>query len=563
MQTMSMIQIAALLLLLVLTAIPLGRALAALFSAKPGGAFLERLIYRLCGIDPHIEQRWHRFALSALLFNAAGIAASYALMRLQASLPLNPAKLPAIPPDLAFNTAASFAVNADWQAYSGETTMSYFTQMAALTVQNFTAPASGMAVLAAVVRRFARNSTQTLGNFYADAVRSILYVLLPLGIAFSLFLVWQGVPQNLDAYSGAATLEGAAQTIAQGPVATQDALKLLGTNGGGFFNANSAHPFEAPTPLVNFLQCWAMLLLPASLVFAFGRMVGNRRQGRALFLAMLLMFLGGLALADWSEAGGNPLLHAAGIDRGGNMEGKEVRFGTSGSALFEMTTTATGTGAANSSLDSFMPFGGMTAMLNLMSKEVVFGGAGSGLYGMLTEVLIAVFIAGLMVGRTPEYLGKKIESKEMRLTVVISAIPVLTVLALGALSIALPAGAASISAAGPHGLSQVLYAYLSTTMSNGSAFSGFNGDTLYQNAVLGFALLIGRFLVMVPTLALAGSIGAKIRIPQSAGTMPTHGLLFVFLLIATIAIVSGLTFFPVLALGPIAEHYMMASGIAL
>jgi K+-transporting ATPase ATPase A chain len=418
-----------------------------------------------------------------------------------------------------------------------------------------------MAVLAAVVRGFSRRSAATLGNFYVDAVRSVLYVLLPLSVAFTVVLVWQGVPQNLDPYTAALGLQGQPQLIAQGPVATQDAIKLLGTNGGGFFNANSAHPYESPTPLSNALQCWAMLVIPAGLVFAFGRMVGDRRQGRAVFIAMAVMLVVGLIACMQSEMQGNPLLFPLGIDAaGGNMEGKELRFGAAGSVLFEVITTATGTGAANSMLDSFTPVGGMVAMLNLMVKEVIFGGVGAGLSGMLVEIIIAVFIAGLMVGRTPEYLGKKIGAKEIKLAMLISILLPLPSLGLGALSISVPAGAAAISAGGPHGLSQLLYAYLSTTVNNGSAFGGFNANSLYQNTMLGFAMLIGRFLVFVPTLALAGSIAAKHIVAPSAGTFPTHGWLFIAVLIGTVGIVGGLTFFPVLALGPLAEQLLLAAG---
>lgn len=559
MQTTSIAQIGFLILFVTLTAAPFGRWLGHVFGEpRRKGGRLGRFVCRLWDVDPDKEQSWQQFAYSALCFNAMGILASYVLMRCQDLLPFNPAGLPAVPPDLAFNTAVSFGVNADWQAYGGETTMSYFTQMAALTVQNFTCAASGIAVLAAFMRGLSRKSAATVGNFYADIVRSVLYVLLPFAILFALFMVWQGVPQNLDPYRDAMTLEGGVQHIALGPVASQDAMKILGTNGGGFFNANSAHPYESPNPLVNFLQCWGMLFIPASLVFAFGHVIGDRRQGRALFSGMTFLLLAGLLFATWVECRGNPLFSF--ITSGGNMEGKEVRFGPAGSALFEMVTTATGTGAANASLDSFTPAGGMVAMLNLMSKEVVFGGVGSGLHGVLMEVLIAVFLAGLMVGRTPEYVGKKIGVGEMKLVVLVALIPTMTTLGLAALSVALPAGAAAITAAGPHGLSQALYAYLSTTVNNGSAFGGFAANSLYQNSMLGLALLVGRFMVMVPTLALAGRLAAMPRIPESPGTLPTHGVFFMGFLIATILIVGALTFFPVLALGPIAEHFMLEAG---
>ena len=563
MQIFSVAQIGLVILCVVLTAAPYGRWLGALFGDPRGGRWwIERWICRLSAIDPDAEQSWQQFAYSALYFNGAGVLASYALMRCQALLPLNPAGLPAVAPDLAFNTAISFSVNADWQAYGGETTMSYFTQMAALTVQNFTCAATGIAVLAAFVRGLSRRSAGTVGNFYADTIRAIFLVLLPLAVLYGLFLVWQGVPQNLDPYRDAVTLEGGAQQIAQGPVASQDAMKVLGTNGGGFFNANSAHPYEAPNPLVNALQCWAMLFLPASLVFAFGHMVGDRRQGRALFSVMTVLLVGGLLFATWVESRGNPLIGALGVESGGNMEGKEVRFGTAGSALFEMVTTATGTGAANASLDSFTPLGGMMAMLNLMSKEVIFGGVGSGLHGMLVEAMIAVFLAGLMVGRTPEFVGKKIGVGEMKLVVVITLVPIITILVLGALTLILPAGLASITAAGPHGLSQALYAYLSTAVNNGSAFGGFGAGTVYQNCMLGLALFTGRFLVMVPTLALAGRLAGLRRTPESSGSLPTHGAFFMGFLLTTIMIVGALTFFPVLALGPLAEHFVLEAGVS-
>jgi K+-transporting ATPase ATPase A chain len=543
---------------------PLGRTMARVYQGErtlfsPLLAPLERGIYRLCGVEPRQEQAWQSYCFAVLIFNLAGILASYAIMRLQAELPLNPAGMPAVAADLAFNTAASFSTNANWQAYSGETTMSALTQMTALTVQNFTAAGTGLAVLAAVMRGFARRSAATLGNFYVDLLRSVLYILLPMAVAYTLFLVWQGVPQTLDASVAATGLEGHGQIIAQGPVASQEAIKLLGTNGGGFFGANSAHPYEDPTPLSNLSQCLAQLVIAAGLLFTFGRMVGDARQGRALFIAMGLMLVTGLAVCAWAEAAGNPLL---GTPDGGNMEGKELRHGVVGSTLFEVVTTATGTGAANAALDSFTPVGGMVAMVNLMLKEVIFGGVGSGLYGMIIDVIFAVFIAGLMVGRTPEYLGKKIEAREVKLAMVISILFPLSCLGLGGLCLVVPAAAAAITANGPHGLSQALYAYLSTTANNGSAFGGFGANSPYQNVVLGFAMLAGRFLVIVPTLALAASLAAKKIVPASAGTFPTHGALFIALLIAVVIVVGGLSFFPVLALGPIVEHLLMTAGIS-
>jgi K+-transporting ATPase ATPase A chain len=561
------LQIALFCLLLSITAPMLGPSIAKIFQGE--GTWLswavrpvEHGIYRLCGIDPREEQRWPRYAIAVLTFNLVGLFASYAVMRLQHVLPLNPADMPAVASDLAFNTAASFSTNADWQAYSGESTMSYLSQMAALTVQNFTASGTGLAVLAAVIRGFSRRSAATVGNFYADLVRSILYVLLPLSVLYALFLVWQGVPQNLDPYVSAAGLEGHTQIIAQGPVATQEAIKLLGTNGGGFFGANSAHPYENPTPLVNFTEVWAQSIIAAALLFAFGRLIGDPRQGRALFIAMGVMLLAGLFVCTWAESQTAPSLRAPGLATAGNMEGKELRHGIVGSTLFEVTTTATGTGAANASLDSFTPLGGMVAMTNMMTKEVIFGGVGSGLYGMLVDVVLAMFIAGLMVGRTPEYLGKKIESREVKLAMICSILFPLSCLGFGGLSLALPAGTAAITAQGPHGLSQALYAYLSTTANNGSIFGGFGANSLYQNSVLGFVMLAGRFLNIIPTLALAGSLAAKRAVPVSAGTFPTHGLQFVILLIGVILVVGGLSFFPVLALGPIAEHFLVTAGVS-
>ena len=493
----------------------------------------------------------------------------YAAMRLQAVLPLNPAAVGAVAPDLAFNTAVSFTTNTNWQNYGGESTMSALTQMVGMTVHNFTSAATGIAVAVALVRGFTRRTARTIGNFYVDAFRSILYVLMPLSVVFALVLVWQGVPQNLDAYTQVTTLEGAKQLIAQGPVASQDAIKLLGTNGGGFFNANSAHPYENPTPLSNFLQMWSILVVSGGLVFMFGRMVADSRQGRAIFIAMGLMMVVGSGFAYWAEAAGNPLLEPLGVDMtagdrspGGNMEGKELRFGIANSALFATITTDTSCGAVNAMHDSFTPLGGMVPLVNMMLGEVIFGGVGAGLHGMIVFVIITVFIAGLMVGRTPEYLGKKMESKEVKLAVLSILVFPLAVLGLGALSLVVPAGFAAVSAPGPHGLTEALYAYVSTTANNGSAFAGFSGNSLYQNTMLAVAMLMGRFLVIVPTLAIAGSLAGKKTVPASAGTFPTHGALFIGLLIAVIVIVGGLTFFPVLALGPVVEHLSLVSGVS-
>ena len=555
-------------------AIPLGAYMARVYSGErtwldPVLGPVERAIYKICCIDSKQEQHWTAYAFATLMFSLVGLLAMYAVMRLQAFHPLrfNPAGEAAVAPDLAFNTAVSFATNTNWQSYGGESTMSYLTQMLGMTVHNFTSAATGMAVLVALVRAFARRQGRTLGNFYVDAVRSILYILLPLAIVVALFMVSQGVPQNFDAYTEATTLEGAKQVIAQGPVASQMAIMQLGTNGGGFFNANNAHPFENPTALNNFVDMVLLILISAGLVFSFGRMIGDRRQGRALFIAMGIMLIVGIGVVYWQEAGGNPLVHAMGVDisagdtaPGGNMEGKEVRFGIANSAIYSATTTAASNGSVNSMHDSFTPIGGMVPMFNIMLSEVIFGGVGSGLHGMVIFVIVTVFIAGLMVGRTPEYLGKKMEAKEVKLAVLCILIFPLAILGFGAAAMVLPAGLAGMSAAGPHGLTEVLYGYTSATGNNGSAFAGLSANTPWYNTTLGIAMLIGRFLVIVPTLAIAGSLVNKRIVPPSAGTFPTHGSLFIGLLIAVIVVISGLTFFPVLALGPIVEHLMLAAG---
>jgi len=553
-------------------AIPLGAYMARVYAGEktwpdPVLKPIERLVYKICLIKPDQEQHWTVYAFSCLVFSLAGLLLMYAVMRLQALLPLNPAEMSAVAPDLAFNTAVSFTTNTNWQNYGGESTMAYLTQMLGMTVKNFVSAATGMAVLVALVRGFARRQAKTVGNFYVDSVRSILYVLVPLAIVVTLALVWQGMPQNLDAYVEATTLEGAKQVIAQGPVASQVAIKHLGTNGGGFFNANSSHPFENPTALTNLIEMAGQLLISAGLVFAFGRMIGDKRQARALYIAMTLMLATGIGVAYWAEAGGNPQVQAMGVDRastdtapGGNMEGKEVRFGIANSAIFAAATTGTSCGAVNSMHDSFTPLGGMVPLVNMMLGEVIFGGVGAGLHGMIVFVIVAVFIAGLMVGRTPEYLGKKMEAREVKLAVLCILIFPLSILGFGALAIVLPAGLSSIAAPGPHGLSEVLYAYTSATGNNGSAFGGLSGNTLFYNSTLAAAMLIGRFLIIVPTLAIAGSLAAKKIVPPSAGTFPTHGSLFIGLLIAVIVVIGGLTFFPVLALGPIVEHLMLGSG---
>jgi K+-transporting ATPase ATPase A chain len=554
------------------TALPLGFYMARVYDGQktwvsPVLEPIEHLLLTLFGVRRDQEQHWTSYAVSLLVFNLVTLLALYAIVRLQGFLPFNPAGQAAMPADLAFNTAVSFTTNTNWQNYGGESTLSYFSQMVGLTVHNFTSAATGLCVAVALIRGFSPRSAKTLGNFYVDLVRSIVHLLLPLAILFTLFLVWQGVPQNLDAYVSATGIEGTAQTIAQGPVASQDAIKLLGTNGGGFFNANSAHPYENPTPLSNFAQMWSIVVLSAALVFAFGKLVKDFRQGRALVIAMGVMMVAGIGLAYWAESAGNPLFTPLGVDQtasdispGGNMEGKELRFGIVNSALFATVTTDTSCGAVNAMHDSFTPLGGLVPLANIMLSEVVFGGVGAGLHGMIIFVIVTVFIAGLMVGRTPEYLGKKMESKEVKLAVLTILVFPLSILGLGALAVTLPAATAAISAPGPHGLTEALYAYSSTTANNGSAFGGFSGNTLYSNVMLSVAMLLGRFMVIIPTLAIAGSVAAKKLVPPSAGTFPTHGSLFIGLLIAVVLVVGGLTFFPVVALGPLVEHLSLAAG---
>jgi K+-transporting ATPase ATPase A chain len=516
---------------------------------------VERGIYRSCGIDPDREQHWTGYAMALLAFHLLGVLALYGLMRLQAHLPLNPAGQAAVAPDLAFDTAISFATNTNWQNYAGESSMGYLVQMAGFTVQNFLSAAAGIAVAVALIRGFTRRSARTIGNFHVDLTRTVLYLLLPICLAGALVLVWQGVPQTLQAYAQATTLEGAHQTIALGPVASQMMIKHLGTNGGGFFNANAAHPYENPTFLVNFIYMVSIVAIGAGLTNTFGRMVGDRRQGWALLAAMGVLLVAGAFAGYWAEAQGNPALaHLA------NMEGKETRFGIAASTLFAAVTTATSCGAVNAMHDSLLPLAGMVPLVNILLGEVVIGGTGSGLYGMVVFVLITVFIAGLMVGRTPEYLGKKIEAREVKLAVVaILAAPV-AVLGLGALAMVTPQGLAGIAAPGPHGLTEVLYAFASTANNNGSAFAGLNGDTPFYNVILAVAMMIGRFAIIIPVLAIAGSLAAKKAVPPSGGTFPTHSGLFVALLVGIVVVVGGLTYFPVLALGPIVEHLALSAG---
>ena len=553
--------------LLAVLAWPLGLFMARVFSDErtwltPVLAPVERAIYSLAGAGrTPAGQTWARYALAVLAFNLVGWLFLYAVLRLQHVLPWNPEGMAPMAPDLAFNTTVSFVTNTNWQAYGGEATLSYFSQMVGLTVQNFVSAATGIAVGAAIIRGFAGRQLKTLGNFWVDLTRSVLYVLLPLSIVAALLLAWQGVPQNLSSYVEATTLEGANQVIAQGPVASQVAIKQIGTNGGGFFSANSAVPYENPTPLSNLVEMLAILLIPAAFCFMFGRMARDMRQGVAIFAAMMVLFTGALALTYGSEIGGNPLVTELGIDpSAGNMEGKEVRFGVGNSALWATATTAASNGSVNAMHDSFMPLGMLAPMLQMQVGEIIFGGVGSGFYGMLLFVVLTVFLAGLMVGRTPEYLGKKIEAKEVKLAILAFLVMPVGVLLLGALAVVLPVSLASLQDGGPHGFSEILYAYSSGTGNNGSAFGGFGANTVYHNTMIGIAMMLGRYAMLVPMLAVAGALAAKNVSPPSAGTFPTHTPLFVVLLIAVILIIGGLTFFPALALGPIAEHFALLAG---
>lgn len=558
---------------------PLGVYMARVFQGQrtflhPVVRPLERAIYRLCGVDEKAEQRWVQYAYALLAFSAASFVLLYALQRLQGVLPFNPMGFGAknVSPDLAFNTAVSFLTNTNWQAYAGETTFSYFVQMAGLAVQNFASASAGMAIAIAMIRGFARQQSNGIGNFWVDLTRATIYVLLPISILAALFFCSQGVIQNFKPYAVARTVEGARQVIPQGPVASQEAIKELGTNGGGFFNANSAHPYENPTPLTNFVELLLIFLIPAALTYTFGRMAGDQRQGWALFAAMSVLFLAGLGVAYWAEAAGNPTLTALGIDaRDGNMEGKETRFGIAGSALFATVATATSCGAVNSMHDSFTPLGGLVPLFNIQTGEVIFGGVGSGLYGILLFAMLAVFIAGLMVGRTPEYLCKKIEQKEVKMAMLALIAAAASILLFTAMSSVLnfqkdgywnPPGPATgnVNNTGAHGFSEILYAYSSGTGNNGSAFAGLNANTPWYNLTMGLAMLAGRFLMIIPLLAAAGSLAAKKRIPASAGTLPTQGPLFVVLLVGTVILVGALTFFPALSLGPIVEHLFMHAG---
>jgi len=514
---------------------------------------VEVLIYWLGGVDERREQHWLTYTVAMLFFHIGGFLILYALMRLQAALPFNPAEQSAAAEDLSFNTAISFITNTNWQNYGGESTLSYLVQMLGLTHQNFLSAATGIALAVALIRGFSRSSMRTIGNFWADVTRTTLYVLLPICVVYTIFLVWQGIPQTLGAYVEATTLEDGKQTIAVGPVASQVAIKMLGTNGGGFFNANAAHPFENPTALSNFVQMLSIFLIGAALTNVFGRMVGNQRQGWAIIAVMGVLFLSGVAVTYWAEANGTAPLDALGLS-GGNMEGKEVRFGIIGSSLFAVVTTAASCGAVNAMHDSFTALGGMIPLINIQLGEIIVGGVGAGLYGMLLFVVLSIFVAGLMVGRTPEYVGKKIEAREVKMAML--AILVLPLMYLGwtAVAVVLPSAVASMANSGPHGFTEVLYAFTSATGNNGSAFAGLTGNTFFYNLTLAGSMFVGRFFMIVPAMAIAGSLAAKKSIPASVGTLPTTGGLFVGLVVGVILIIGGLTFFPALALGPIVEH---------
>jgi K+-transporting ATPase ATPase A chain len=517
---------------------------------------VEAGLYWIGGVDEKREQHWLTYTVAMLLFHVGGFLIIYLLMRLQATLPFNPAEQSAVAEDLSFNTAISFITNTNWQNYGGESTLSYLVQMLGLTHQNFLSAATGIALAVALIRGFSRSSMRTIGNFWVDVTRCTLYVLLPICVVYTLFLVWQGIPQTLGAYVDATTLEGAKQTIAVGPVASQVAIKMLGTNGGGFFNANAAHPFENPTALSNFVQMISIFALGAALTNVFGRMVGNQRQGWAILAVMGVLFIAGVAVTYWAEANGTTALHALRLT-GGNMEGKEVRFGIVASSLFAVVTTAASCGAVNAMHDSFTALGGMIPLINMQLGEIIVGGVGAGLYGMLIFVVISIFVAGLMVGRTPEYVGKKIEAREVKMAML--AILVLPLMYLGwtAVAVVFPPAVASMANAGPHGFTEVLYAYTSATGNNGSAFAGLTGNTFFYNLTLAGAMFVGRFFMIVPAMALAGSLAGKKSIPPSAGTLPTTGGLFVGLVVGVVLIIGGLTFFPALALGPIVEHLAM------
>jgi K+-transporting ATPase ATPase A chain len=553
---------------------PLGAYMTRVFSGErtflsPVLVPIERVLYALAGTSERESQHWTGYAFALLTFNLFGTLVLYLLLRFQDILPLNPAGMAAVPPELSFNTAVSFVSNTNWQNYGGESTMSYLTQMAGFTVQNFLSAATGMAIAIGLIRAFSGASgtsgaggpagKRTIGNFWVDMTRATLYVLLPACIVLTLVYVWLGVPQTLGPYVEATTLEGARQTIAVGPVASQLAIKMLGTNGGGFFNANSAHPFENPDNISNMIQMVSIFAIGAAFTNVFGRMVGNQCQGWAILAAMGLLFVAGVGVVYWAEASGNPIMHQLGLS-GGNMEGKEARFGVAMSSLFAVITTAASCGAVNAMHGSFTALGGLIPLINMQLGEVIVGGVGAGFYGIVLFIIIAIFVAGLMVGRTPEYLGKKIEAKEMKMALLAILCLPLAMLIFTAIATVLPSAVASIGTAGPHGFSEILYAYTSAAANNGSAFGGLTGNTPWYNVTLGLSMLMGRFLVIIPALAIAGSLIAKKTVPASGGTFPTDGPLFVGLMIGTILIVGGLTFMPALALGPVVEHLVMIAG---
>ncbi len=565
MTTHDLLLIILFLCVLTLCAVPLGGFMARVFRGER--TFLTRIVgpvekflYRLFGVDEKEEMSWKTYAFSLIIFNMIGIAVLFALQLIQGLLPFNPQRFGAVRWDTALNTAISFTTNTNWQAYGGEQTMSYFTQMAGLTVQNFLSAAVGLAAAIAFIRGFTRKTANSIGNFWADLTRSILYILLPLTIILALVLVSQGVVQTVNGPINAMTLEGQQQTIAVGPAASQVAIKQVGTNGGGFFNANSAHPFESPTPLTDFMEVFGLLLIPASLPFTLGAFLNKRRQGWAIFASMMVLFLLGLTVTLWSELQGSPILEKVGILHGVNMEGKEVRFGVTHSTLFAQSTTATSCGAVNSMHDSLMPLSGLVLIFNMAIGEVIFGGVGVGLIGMMIYAILTMFLAGLMIGRTPELIGKKLEPYEMSMSVIAILASAITMLALASIAISTRTGLSSLNNAGPHGLSEILYAYASAANNNGSAFAGLNANTLFYNLTTSFAMLVGRFATIIPALAIAGSLAKKRIAPVSAGTFPTTNMLFVVMLVSVVIIVGALTFFPALTLGPLLEHLLVQIG---
>jgi K+-transporting ATPase ATPase A chain len=566
------VQIALFSVIVILITRPLGGYMTRVFAGErtflsPILRLVERAVYWCCGVDEKEEQHWLTYAVALLFFSVAGFVTLYALQRLQWYLPFNPQGQTGVEQSLAFNTSVSFITNTNWQAYSGETTMGYLVQMAGLTAHNFVSAATGIALALALIRGFVRREARTIGNFWVDLTRCTLYILIPISVVGALVLVWQGVPQNLGAYVDATTLESAKQTIAQGPVASQEIIKQLGTNGGGFFNANSAHPYENPNPVTNLIELVAIFAIGAGLTNVLGRMVHDERQGWAIFAAMGLLFLAGVTTAYWSESHGNPAMAAFSVDSapsalqpGGNMEGKEARFGPALSALWATVTTDTSCGAVNSMHDSYLPIGGMVPLINMQLGEVIFGGVGSGLYGILAFAIVAMFVAGLMVGRTPEYLGKKLEAKEVKMTILALLSLPLSILGWTALATVVPAGLAGITNGGPHGFTQILYAYTEGTGNNGSAFAGLSANTLFFNTTIAGAMLIGRFMFVIPLLAVAGSLAQKKLLAPSAGTFPTNRPLFVGLLMGVILIMGGLTYFPAISLGPAVEQVAMNQG---